>query len=95
MKTIKNLNDATKMALRTPLENISPRTVNTIKDLRMIDRICLVMEAATDSVQLEDADFTFLKTRFDQFDGWNPKLRAVVIEASDKLNEATKPQEKV
>jgi hypothetical protein len=92
MKVIKGMTVEGKDALKFVLEQVSPtdtKTIVTVADLRVIDKICKVIETSGDTVELEDADFDFLKRKFDSFPSWNPQARQLVIETSDKLNGAT------
>ncbi len=91
MKVLKGLTKEHKDALKFVLENVNPtdtRVIITVRDLRQIDKICKVIESSKDSIELEDADFSYLKNRFDGFTGWNPtqETRNLIIEVSDKLS---------
>lgn len=69
----------------------------TIKDLRNIDRVCNVLESvdlkdkeATVDLEFEDADFNYMKSKFDRFNQWNPSARKMIIGLYDKIEEASK-----
>ncbi len=91
MKVLKGLTKEHKDALKFVLENVNPtdtRVIITVRDLRQIDKICKVIEGSEDSIELEDADFNYLKSKFDGFTGWNPTqdTRNLIMEVSDKLS---------
>ena len=88
MKTIEGLTPDLKEILKTPLEAAGLRTITTVKDLRMIDKICESIESSTDGVVvLEDADYNYLKQRFTSFETWvpNKQIRSRVIQVADIL----------
>jgi hypothetical protein len=86
MKTVKGLTQDNKDALKFVLENATTKTVTTIKDLRLIDKVCKVIESSTDTLELEDTDYEYLKKRYEAFDQWNPAVRQIVLDTADKLN---------
>jgi hypothetical protein len=88
LKIIEDLTKEQKDVLIFSLESVSTKTVNTIKDLRMIDKICKILEKPDAIIELEDADYTFLKNRFEHYDQWNPtsEMRKLILETADKLN---------
>jgi hypothetical protein len=90
MKTLTLTKDE-KAALRTPIETISPASNRgfTLKDIRLSDKICGKLEVEEDTVTLEDTEFSFLRDRFNGFDGWLPEktIRTVLISVADKLEE--------
>lgn len=97
MKSI-SVNSNEMEVLRVPLETVvlGSLVATTVRDIRAIDKIldildkasiCLVDGAAVD-VELEDADFTYLKDRYSQFSSWNPGssvIRKTVSTVADKL----------
>ena len=91
MKVIKNLNKEHKDALKFILEEVSPNDSQvriTIRDLRQIDKICdIITSSEGDFVELEDADFAFLKNKFNSYSSWNPQARKLVLETAARLDE--------
>jgi len=88
MKVIKNLTTEQKDALKFVLEEINPNTPNLsikVKDLRQIDKICKVIELPHEDIELEDADFTFLKEKFFNYNSWNPHARETILIVADSL----------
>jgi hypothetical protein len=86
MKTIEGLTENEKKSLVLMLEETTPQTKTTIKDIRQIDKICTVLESPSDgALMLEDADYSYLKQRISEFPGWRPKSRKEIIQLSDKL----------
>jgi hypothetical protein len=85
MKQITGITDDDKKILVSVLEMVNPQSVTTIKDLRQIDKICSAIEQAVDSIDLEDADFEFLKKRVQSFTGWVPKARKQIINLVERL----------
>jgi uncharacterized protein involved in propanediol utilization len=77
--------DDDKKILVSVLEMVNPQSVTTIKDLRQIDKICTAIEATGDVIELEDADFDFLKSRVQAFTGWVPKARRQILDLVGKL----------
>jgi len=81
--------------VRTPLEMAVPGTITTVRELRVIDKILdkLTLNGLSDVEAeqvflFEDADFEFLKTRFESFPGWNPansEVRKEVMVVAAKL----------
>lgn len=91
MKVLNELTLEHKDALKFVLEQVNPNDTKihiTVKDLRQIDKICRLLEVDGERVELEDADFNYLKNKFDNYSGWNPQARAIVISVSDKLEKA-------
>jgi len=85
MKKIEGITDEEKKNLVMLMESATPQTRTTIKDIRQIDKICGVIEAADGDLDLEDADYAYLKQRIGDFSGWIPKSRKEVIQLADKL----------
>ncbi len=87
MKKLENLTSDEKTALKVPLEQITPNTSVTVKDLRQIDKICTALEQEAATVEFEDADFEYLKKQFLAYKGWNPSAdtRVIVIALANKL----------
>ena len=85
MKKIEGLTADEKKTIVMLLETATPQTRTTIKDIRQIDKICFVIESAGDVLNLEDADYGYLKQRIGDFTGWVPKSRKEVIVLADKL----------
>lgn len=81
-----NLTKENKDALRVSLEVVAVGAVNTVKDLRLIDRLCKILETEDAEISFEDTDFEFMKKRFEGYGQWNPQYRQVIIETADKLN---------
>ncbi len=86
MKTISGLTVENKDALRVSLEIVPVGSVQTIKDIRLIDKLCKLLEAEGTEVSFEDSDFEFMKKRFEGYGQWNPQFRKVIIDTADKLN---------
>jgi hypothetical protein len=89
MKTVKNLTQENKDALKFVLENVDANDTKvrvTIKDLRQIDKLCTLLDRELVDIDFEDTDFAFLKSKFESYPGWNPVARKVVLETMDKLN---------
>jgi hypothetical protein len=84
MKSIELTNE-NKEVLRYALETVETKTVTTIKDLRVIDKLCQLLEKDSPIIDIEDADFTFLKQRFFQYDKWNPSVRKMILDVAVKL----------
>jgi hypothetical protein len=89
MKQLK-LTQEQKDIIKFPLENISPtdnKSIVLIKDLRQIDKICKVLESPSDTIELEDADFVYMKNKFTSYNGWNPSgdIRSSLIAIADIL----------
>lgn len=93
--------------LKTPLENVTLGGKMNIAELRKIDRVCNIIdgieeiykddgtietkEHPKDELLLEDADFGYLKKRFNEYLSWLPgEIRKYVLKAADKLE---KPEE--
>lgn len=100
MVRINNLKPDNKEALKFCLENINPtdaRITITIKDLRQIDKICSVIESSNDAefIDLEDADFNYLKNKFDSYNSWNPTSRKIILDTSSMLDSALKSGVKI
>lgn len=88
MKAIEKISQRNKEILKTPLEASDLRTLNTVADLRKIDKVIEVIEQSKNgNIELEDADFEFLKERFSNFTAWRPQVRKDVMEVDDKLRE--------
>jgi len=85
LKKIEGLTADEKKTIVMLLETATPQTRTTIKDIRQIDKICFVIESAGDVLNLEDADYGYLKQRIGDFTGWVPKSRKEVIVLADKL----------
>ena len=86
MKKITGLTGDEKKTVITLMEAATPQTRTSIKDIRQIDKICTVIEASGEGdLDLEDADYAFLKARIADFPGWMPKSRKEVIALADKL----------
>ena len=74
---------------------------SNIADLRKIDRACNVLEEklnkddkeAEVEIQMEDADFDFMKNKFNSFEGWNPQARKLVLAIDTKIQETAKQKE--
>ena len=90
MKKIEGITPEDKEVYKAPLEGISPQSVNTIADLRMIDKICTKIEEAQDTIELEDTEFSFLKERMDNYSNWSPSARKQILAAFDKLEKLGK-----
>lgn len=90
MKKIVGIILEDKEVLKAPLEGVTPQSVNTIADLRMIDKICIKIEEAQDTVELEDTEFSFLKERMDNYTNWSPSARRQILTAFDKLEKLGK-----
>jgi hypothetical protein len=88
MKTI-SVTKGNKDVFLFVLENIPTKQINTIKDLRIIDKLCALIEESTDTLVLEDTDFDYLKRKAENFDQWNPakEARKLVLDSIGKLNE--------
>ena len=88
MKTIKNLTQEDKEILKVPCEQVAPNSIVTISYLRQIDKICNVIEQSKEDLELEDADYHYLKNKFVAFTGWNSSLEArrAILAVSAKLN---------
>lgn len=85
MKKVEGFIEEDKEVFKAPLEQVTPQTVNTIADLRLIDKLCDKIDGAKDSLDLEDTEFSFLKERFDSYTNWSPSARKQIISAADKL----------
>ena len=85
MKKIENLTDNERVILTEILESVTPQSVTTIKDLRMIDRICRKVEASDGSIDLEDTEDQFITRRLGEFAGWLPKARGEILPLAEKL----------
>lgn len=88
MKALNELTLEQKNALKFVLEEVNPNDTRvriTVKDLRQIDKICKLLETKDDKVELEDADFTYLKGKFTEYNSWNPQARNIVLPVADKL----------
>ena len=86
MKKVEGLTTEEMGILKVPLETIDVRGVNTIADLRKIDKICKVIEGALDGViELEDADYQYMVQRFQSFQTWNPAFRGKILTLAEKI----------
>ena len=91
MKVLDELTLEQKDALKFVLEEVSPNDKNvriTVKEIRQIDKLCALLEADGQKVEIEDADFQFLKSKFSNYTGWNPtkENRALIMSCQDKLD---------
>jgi hypothetical protein len=67
-----------------------------ISELRKIDKACNVLEEkfnaddkdAVVEILVEDADFDFIKSKFNEFEGWNPQARKLVLEVDQAIQNA-------
>ncbi len=86
------LTEMERNALKVPLEQLQPGATKgfTVKELRSALKICTALEQSSGVVEIEDADWTFLKRRFDTYDGWmpDPEARAVILSLADKMEAA-------
>lgn len=88
MKVLNELTLEQRDALKFVLEEVNPNDTKvhiTVKDLRQIDKICKVIESAQDTLELEDADFNYLKDKFLGYSSWNPQARDIVLPLAEKL----------
>lgn len=86
MRKIEGLTVEEMGILKVPLETIDVRGVNTIADLRKIDKICKVIEGAQDGViEMEDADYQYMIQRFQVFQTWNPAFRGKIMPLAEKI----------
>ncbi len=85
MKRIEGLTPEDKEVFVAPLEGVTPQSVTTIADLRMIDKICTKIEASSSTLELEDSEFSFLKERFNNYTNWSPLARKQILNAVGKL----------
>ncbi len=90
MKKLEGLMAEDKEVLKAPLEQVTPQSVNTIADLRMIDKICQKIDEAQDTLELEDTEFSFFKERFDNYPNWHPSARKQILSAFDKVEKLGK-----
>lgn len=90
MKKIESVTPEDKEVLRAPLEGTTPQSINTISDLRMVDKICTKIEDSQDTIELEDAEFSFLKERMDDYTNWSPTARKQILVAFGKLEKLGK-----
>lgn len=90
MKKIEGITSEDKEVLKAPLEGVTPQSVNTIEDLRLIDKICTKIDEAKDTLDLEDAEFSFLKERMDGYTNWSPTARKQILSAVGKLEKLGK-----
>lgn len=91
MKVIQNVTAEDKEVLKAPLEMATPQSVNTIADVRMVDKICTKIEAVPEGggdLPLEDTEFSYLRERFDNYTNWStePKSRKLILAATAKLD---------
>ena len=82
------LTEDQKVVLKAPLENVVTGSATTVADLRKISKLCDAIEVEGETVEIEDADFDYLKARFTAFQGWVPEAqtRARVIAVADILD---------
>lgn len=87
MKVIAGLTPEQKEIIKLPLEMSSVGKGFTVRDLRIADKICKVIESCEDRAELEDADYEFLKGKFNSFDNWigTEEVRAKILEVAGKL----------
>jgi hypothetical protein len=85
MKTITGLTEDERKGIVNLLETANTKTITTIKDIRQIDRICTLVEASDGNLDLEDADYEYMKKRINDFSSWVPQLRKEIITLADKL----------
>jgi len=87
MFEVKGLTKEDRGVLKVPLENATPQSAVTIKDLRIIDKLCGLLESDDEPLVFEDADFAFLKQRVEGYSGWNPlsETRKLILPAIDKV----------
>lgn len=85
MQKIEGLTGVEKKNLIMLLEMVAPQTITRIKDIRQIDKICTKIEYSEDEVELEDADFEFLKKRISDLTAWMPRDRKAIIALADKI----------
>lgn len=92
MKRVEDITAEDKEVFKAPLEQATPQSANTIADLRMIDKLCRKIDEAKGSLELEDAEFSFLKERLDYYTNWSPdaKSREMILLAVDKLEKVGK-----
>ncbi len=92
MKSIEGLTTEDKEVFKAPLEQATPHSANTIADLRKIDKICNVIDASGDILELEDAEFAFLRERFDNYANWgtSKEARCQILSAVEKLDKVGK-----
>lgn len=87
MKVIEGLSEAERKMLVDVLENSSTGNQTTIKDIRTIDKICKIIDEAGESVELEDADHSYLLDKLRKFGGWvaNAKARDIILPLAEKI----------
>lgn len=86
MLNLGNLAQDERDMLKIPLEQVVVGQHITLKDIRKIDKVCGLLEKSGD-VNLEDADFAYLKEKFEAYPNWNPMqgVRQKIIGMSEKL----------
>jgi hypothetical protein len=86
MKKIEGITGDQKKAIIGILEYTNPRMQTLIGDIRMIDKICTAIENAKgDAIELEDADYAYMKQRLAGSPAWIPSKRKEIIALADKL----------
>ena len=85
MKTLTGITPEVKVVLKAPLDSVSPSTVSTIADLRLIDKICTLIDSADSVLELEDADYEYLRKRVASFSNWQPAVRDRILPVADML----------
>jgi len=85
MKKIEGLDKAEMKMIIDVLEHTEKATV---KDIRIIDKICKVFEQAEGgAVELEDTDHVYMSQKLQGFNGWlaNEKARGIILSLAEKL----------
>lgn len=87
MKKIDALTAEEKKMVVDILEQGSLKTATTIKDIRVIDKICKTIESSEGVIEFEDADHAFVIKRLNEFSGWvaTADARRMIMPLAEKL----------
>ena len=81
-----------KEILKIPLENqpVGGRNQITFAELKKIDSICTKIDEAKKELFLENADYAFLKKKFNEYPAWatGKNSRKFILKAGEKLEKA-------